>query len=95
MMKRTFLIAATALSLSAGVAFAAGTDVPGTSATLAYQPPVAAVSPYATYYSGYVFPNEFGDQPTARAVPQSPHGVFSRVYLYPPSEGSDAGNGAG
>jgi hypothetical protein len=59
---------------------------------------VAAVNGFYGYYSGYVFPNDgspSGDQPTARseAVPQGP-GRFSRIYLYPPSEGSDGGNGA-
>lgn len=81
-MNRYVLVAATALSLSAGSAFAAGPQ------------PIAAPNAYYGYYSsGYVFPNDgspSADQPMARAVPQQQGpGPFSRLYLYSPSEGTD------
>ena len=97
-MKRYLLPAAVALTLSSGYALAAGTDANMTTVAPANQP-VAAASAYYGYVSGYVFPNDgspSGDQDTARAVvPHQGPGLFSRVYLYPPSEGSDGGNGTG
>ena len=87
-MTRYFLAAAAALGLSAGSAMAAQP-----------QPaPIAAPNGYYGYYSsGYLFPDDgspSGDQPTARALPvPSGTGIFSHVYLYPPSEGADMGGG--
>ena len=97
-MTRYLLAAAAALTLSTGSVLAQGTDTNMTGAAPSNQP-VAAASPYYGYVSGYVFPNDgspSGDQDMARSVvPQQGPGLFSRIYLYPPSEGSDSGNGAG
>ena len=92
-MHRFVLTTAAALALSTGAALAASTDPTAT----AVAPPIqgsAAVSAYAGYYSGYVYPNErlptdeqYMARPTAPA-----HGVFSHIYLYPPAEGDDSGN---
>jgi hypothetical protein len=95
-MQRYLLVAATALTLSSGSVLAAGTTTAVTPAAPP-SPPVAAESGYYGYYSGYAFPDDgspSGDQVMARpeAVPQGP-GPFTRVYLFPPSEGSDAGGG--
>ncbi len=96
-MKRYLLAAAAVLPLSTGSVLAAGSDA-GTAATQA-SPPVATANGYYGYYSsGYLFPNDgspSGDQPMARpSPPQQASGIFSRVYLYPPAEGSDTGGGA-
>lgn len=97
-MKRYLLATAAVLTLSSGSVLAAGTGTNMTAAAPSNQP-VAAASAYYGYVSGYVFPNDgspSGDQDTARAVvPQQGPGLFSRIYLYPPSEGSDCGSGAG
>jgi opacity protein-like surface antigen len=95
-MKRYLLVAATALALSSGSVLAAGTTTAVPAATPP-SPPVAAESGYYGYYSGYAFPDDgspSGDQVMARpeTVPHGP-GIITRVYLFPPSEGSDAGGG--
>lgn len=94
-MHRFVLTTAAALALSTGAALAASTDPTAT----AVAPPIqgsAAVSAYAGYYSGYVYPNAglaWDEQYMARpTAPQPGHGVFSHVYLYPPAEGDDSGN---
>jgi hypothetical protein len=97
-MQRHLLAAVAGLALSAGSALAAGPDANATAVPAGQ--PVAGVSGYYGYYSsGYLFPDDgspSGDQATARPVqqPQGP-GLFSRIYLFPPSEGSDMGGGAG
>ena len=94
-MKRYFLATAAVLSLSAGSALAAGPDATTTPVAPATQP-VAAASAYygySSYSSGYVFPDDgspSGTQAMAHAVPQPRHGIFTEIYLYPPSEGSDS-----
>jgi hypothetical protein len=95
-MKRYLLTSGAALILSTGGVLAAG---PAPTTAVAPAAPQAAVSPYYGYYnSGYVFPDDgspSGNQPMARAVQEPPEGIFSRIYLYPPAEGGDSGNGAG
>jgi hypothetical protein len=95
-MKRYLLVSATALALSSGSVLAAGTTTAVTPAAPP-SPPVAAESGYYGYYSGYAFPDDgspSGDQVTARpeAQPRGP-GLITRIYLFPPSEGADAGGG--
>jgi len=96
MMQRYLLATAAALALSTGSALAAGPD--GITTVSPATSPTAAASGYYGYYSsGYLFPDDgspSGDQPTARALPvPSGTGIFSHVYLYPPSEGADMGGG--
>jgi opacity protein-like surface antigen len=92
-MRKFVLTTAAALALSTGAALAASPDPTMTPVAPAIQAP-AAVSAYSGYYSGYVYPNEglptaeeFMARPTA---PPSGHGIYSHVYLYPPSEGDDS-----
>jgi len=83
-----------ALILSGGSALAAG-PLP---ATTDVQPQAAASAYYGYYNSGYAFPDDgspSGTQPMARAVPEPPYGIFTRIYLYPPAEGADPGSGGG
>ena len=93
-MKPALLAAVAALLLSTGSVLAAPNAT--TTVTPSYQPPVAAESSYYTYYSGYVFPDDgspSGTEPMAKPIPQPSTGLFTRIYLYPPAEGADAGNG--
>jgi opacity protein-like surface antigen len=96
MMHRYLLATAAALTLSTASAMAAGPDAT-TTVSPATSPPAAASGYYGYYSSGYLFPDDgspSGDEPMVRPlpVPQGP-GIFSHVYLYPPSEGADMGGG--
>lgn len=93
-MIRTILATAAALAVSTGAAFAASGPV-----TPAPQP-----LPPNGFYSGYLFPDDgspSGQEPEAIPVlvPPTPTGIpglyFTHIFLYPPSEGADSGNGPG
>ncbi|MEJ0017712.1 MAG: hypothetical protein WDN25_14340 [Acetobacteraceae bacterium] len=93
-MKRLLLASAAGLAVTTGAAFAAG--VPGT--------PGTAQPAQDSFYSGYLFPDDgspSGDEPTAIPVPQpsTPTGIgglnFTHIFLFPPSEGADGGDGQG
>jgi opacity protein-like surface antigen len=92
-MQRFVLATAAALTLSTGAALAASPDPTVTPVAPAIQAQAEA-SAYSVYYDGYVFPNDGSpssgqgmDRPVAA---QRGHGVFSRVYLYPPADGDDS-----
>src|SRR5262245_18160627 len=93
LMARMILATAAALAVSTGAAFAAGPTAPASQ-----QPPPNG------FYSGYLFPDDgspSGDEPEAIPVlvPPTPTGIgglsFTHIYLYPPAEGADSGNGPG
>jgi hypothetical protein len=97
-MKSIVFASAATLLLSAVPAFAQGVGPTTTEATPAYG---QAQSFGMGYISGYAFPDDgspSGDAPTAVYSPQPPLQSsgplkFTRLYLYPPSEGTDSGNG--
>ena len=93
-MHRFLLTTAAALALSTGAALAQSPAPAAAPVSPAMQ--AAEASAYSVYYDGYVFPNDGSpsngqgaDRPVA---PQRGHGIFSRVYLYPPADGDDSGS---
>jgi hypothetical protein len=97
-MKGTLIAGAVALALSASSAFAQSASLNATEAV-----PATGQAPAMTYgTSGYVFPDDGSPSgvEVTPVVPQAPtqhagHLGLSRIYLYPPSEGSDSGGGGG
>src|SRR5262245_23608394 len=96
LMIRTILATATALAVSTGAALAAGAP-PGV-------PPNQQTPSNGGYYSGYLFPDDgspSGEAPDAVPVlvPPTPTGIsglnITHIFLYPPAEGADSGNGPG
>ncbi len=96
-MQRFLLTTAAALALSTGAALAQSPEPTAAPVSPAVQAQAEA-SAYSVYYDGYVFPNDGSpssgqgaDRPVA---PQRGHGIFSRVYLYPPADGDDSSSGS-
>jgi hypothetical protein len=87
-MKR-YLLAATALALSAAGAFAQN---PGTGVTTAM--PAMPANPSMDSSGGYLFPNE-ADEPMAppTGAPTQESGRFSHIFLFPPAENGEAASG--
>ena len=100
-MRKLLLTTGTLLALSAGGAFAYSPDVTGQTVPSADQPQGAAGG-YGTFNSGYLFPNDgspSSDEYLARPASPQPaqNGTgrfhFSHIYLYPPAESNDGGEG--
>ena len=88
-MKRTMLALVAAMAMPVGASFTAN------AAEVPTQP-----SPVVTdSYSGYLFPEDgspSGDELNVKPLPQQPSPVgqpYSRIFLYPPSEGADGNAG--